>query len=58
MTIQQALNDLQRTLEGIEVRGKDNLDRLLGSILLVEKLSAALNGGETAYGNSDHQNIE
>ncbi len=58
MTIQQALNDLQRTLEGIEVRGKDNLDRLLGSILLVEKLRAALNKGETAHGDGDHQNLE
>lgn len=42
MDILQALNAVIKTLGSVEVRGKDNLDKLLGSIITVEKVRDAL----------------
>lgn len=45
------IEDIIATLNGIEVKGKDNLDKLLGSILALEAVvesqnAKAKNGGE------------
>ena len=42
MDILQALNAVIKTLGCVEVRGRDNLDRLLGSIITAEKIRDAL----------------
>lgn len=36
------LQDIIRTLNQIEVKGKDNMDRLLGAIIALEQLLAAV----------------
>lgn len=42
MGILEAIQMVKATLGAIEVKGRDNLDRLLACIVLVEKMEAAL----------------
>lgn len=42
MGILEAIQTIRNTLGTIEVKGRDNLDRLLACIVLVEKMEAAL----------------
>lgn len=41
MGILEAIQTIRNTLGTIEVKGRDNLDRLLACIVLAEKLEAA-----------------
>lgn len=50
MDILQALSAVINTLGSVEVRGKDNLDRLLGSIITVEKVRDALKEAQKGAG--------
>ena len=46
MTTQELIENLQyvlNSLNAISVSGKDNLNHLLGSLMLLEKLKASLN---------------
>lgn len=50
MTIDELKNNLNavvNTLNCIEVRGKDNLNRLLGTIMLLEKVMSGVKNIET-----------
>lgn len=57
MGILEAIQTIRNTLGTIEVKGRDNLDRLLACIVLAEKLEAVI--AETIKegkpdGDSDH----
>lgn len=56
MTIENIAKSLLKTLGEIEVRGRENMDRMLGCMLLLEKLLQAIekgNGEETADDHHD-----
>ena len=40
------IQDVINTLNNIEVKGKDNLDRLLGAIMALEAIQAAQNNAQ------------
>lgn len=42
------IDDIINTLNGIEVKGKENLDRLLGAILALEAIKKAQDAPEQA----------
>lgn len=47
------LENIINTLNQIEVKGKDNLDKLLGAIIALEQLLAAVNNTPQENSNED-----
>ena len=52
--MKEFLQSLRRTLSLIEVRGQENLNYLLGSILAVDQMLAQLDAAENPEKEDDH----
>jgi hypothetical protein len=51
MDIFKALEAVTNTLGNVEVKGRDNLDKLLGSIIMIEKVRDALRDAQKGAEN-------
>ncbi len=54
MDIKATIASVIRTLGGVEVKGKPNLDKLLGSILALEKVLAEMERGDADAADQHH----
>lgn len=54
MTIENIAKSLLKTLDEIDVRGRENMDKMLGCMLLLEKVLQAIKEGNGEGTEDDH----